>query len=151
MLLNLFSVRKYLLAYINDMLVFRPRANVDVASIRNENIHISLTSADDIQGTPFNNHQDMKHPIKKCYYIPSLRKPIRTIINNSYHISSMLLVASREIRTNISLGIYEARYDRKIARMVAQSILVGLPREAGVAQEPRGGGGRDEGETSRGY
>lgn len=39
----------------------------------------------------------------------------------------MLLVASREIRTYISLGIYEARYDRKIARMVAQSILVGLP------------------------
>lgn len=54
------------------------------------------------------------------------RKPIRTIINNSYHISSMLLVASREIRTNISPGIYEARYDRKIARMVAQSILVGF-------------------------
>lgn len=93
----------------------------------------------------------MKHPIKKCYYIPPLRKPIRTIINNSYHISSMLLVASREIRTNISLGIYEARYDRKIARMVAQSILVGLPREAGVAQEPKGGRGRDGGETSRGY
>lgn len=46
----------------------------------------------------------------------------------------MLLVASREIQSNISLGIYEARYDRKIARMVAQSILVGLLREAGVAQ-----------------
>lgn len=49
----------------------------------------------------------------------------------------MLLAASREIRTNISLGIYEPRYDRKIARMVAQSILVGLLGEAGV---PPGGG-----------
>lgn len=45
----------------------------------------------------------------------------------------MLLVASREIRTNISLGIYEARYDRKIARMVAPSILV------------EGGWGKDKG------
>lgn len=87
-----------------------------------------------------NNKYDMKHPITKYYCMPPLRKPIRTIINNSYHISSMLLVASREIRTNISLGIYEARYDRKIARMVAQSILVGLLREAGVA-EGRGEGG----------
>lgn len=63
----------------------------------------------------------------------------------------MLLVASREIQTNISPRIYEARYDRKIARMVAQSILVGLLGEAGVAQE-RGGPGRGGlGETSRGY
>lgn len=53
----------------------------------------------------------------------------------------MLLVASREIRTYISLGIYEARYDRKIARMVAQSILVGLLREAGVARESQGRAG----------
>lgn len=75
------------------------------------------------------------------FYIPPLGKPIRTIINNSYHISSMLLVASREIRTNISRGIYEARYDRKIARMVAQSILVGSAGEAGVAQELRAGDG----------
>lgn len=58
--------------------------------------------------------------------IPPHREPIRTIINNCYHISSMLLAASRKIRTNISQGIYEARYDRKIARMVEQSILVGL-------------------------
>ncbi|VVC88469.1 unnamed protein product [Leptidea sinapis] len=49
----------------------------------------------------------------------------------------MLLVASREIQTNISQGIYEARYDRKIARMVAQSILVGSG-EAGVTQESWG-------------
>lgn len=80
--------------------------------------------------------------ITKYYYLAPLRKPIRTIINNSYHISSMLLVASRKIRTYISLGIYEARYDRKIARMVAQSILVGLLGEAGVAQESQGRGVR---------
>lgn len=52
----------------------------------------------------------------------------------------MLLAASRKIQTNISLGIYEARYDRKIARMVEQSILVGLLGEAGVARKPRGRG-----------
>lgn len=62
----------------------------------------------------------------------------------------MLLVASREIRTYISLGIYEARYDRKIARMVAQSILVGLLGEAGVARESQGAGvGRQGGNFER--
>ncbi|CAG4945528.1 unnamed protein product [Colias eurytheme] len=60
----------------------------------------------------------------------------------------MLLVASREIRTNISPGIYEARYDKKIARMVAQSILVGSAK--GGCWGSAGTGGRGAGGGRRG-